>query len=209
MNRRRLAFVLASMSVCGIALVASCSFPDVQFATSSEGGGGGGGGEGGLEGSTDSPLGEASSDAAMIEAAVRSDADTKVDAAGCKSCDCDNDTFLARVDGGCEGGPGAVYDCDDTDKFINPDQTWVGDVKWPSDYQVIYDWNCNGKVEKAYPTNLKCAYNLTTCTGGQGYKGDPGCGTSEDYFECQDKGALTGGCVAVKIDALPRKQLCK
>jgi hypothetical protein len=204
MNRRRLALILGSLSICGVALVASCSFPDVQFASSSEGGGGG---EGGLEASTDSPLGEAAADAAIIEAAVR-DGATKIDGSGCTSCDCDDDKFLSRKDGGCEGGPGAVYDCDDTDSFINPDQGFVGDVMWPSSYTVPYDWNCNGKVEKAYAVNLKCAYNLTTCTGGQGFKGDPTCGTAEDYFECQDKGALSGGCVAVKIDTA-RKQLCK
>jgi hypothetical protein len=196
--------LLASLASCGVALVASCTFPDVMFAPAGEAGSGSEGGVG--EGSVDSsPGADASSDTAITEAATRPEASTKVDAAGCTSCDCDMDGYFAR-DGGCDGGPGPVYDCDDTDDFISPKQGFVQDFTWTSSYSVVYDWNCNGVVERDYPINLKCGGTvLTGCTGGQGYKGaGPNCGNSDDYFECK---AVNGFCAAAKIDS--RIQNCK
>jgi hypothetical protein len=200
-RRRRIGLILvASLATCGVALVVSCSFPDVEFATAgSEGGSGGEGGTG--EGSTDSST---AADTAQIEASMRPDASTKVDAAGCTSCDCDGDHYAVR-DGGCEGGPGLVYDCDDTDDFINPTRDFVDDFRWTSIHPVPFDWNCSGNVEKAYPINLACGGNVITgCTGGQGFKGDPSCGTGAEYFECK---GVNGLCAAAKVDT--RNQLCK
>jgi hypothetical protein len=177
----------------------------VEFATAgSEGGSGGEGGTG--EGSTDSSTGaDAFLDAAVTDAATRSDANTKVDAAGCTTCDCDKDGYFKRG-AGCDGGPGTVYDCDDTDDFISPARGFVKDFTWTSSYSVVYDWNCSGMVERDYPTNLTCGGTVITgCTGGQGYKGaGPGCGQSDDYFECK---GVNGLCAASKIDS--RVQNCK
>ena len=207
MKPRRTLFLLASAAVCGLALLVSCTFPDVSFSPAGgEGGGGSEGGEGGSdESSTDSSAAaDATSDTALIEAATRTDASTKVDASGCVTCDCDTDGFYER-DGGCEGGPGTVFDCDDTDNFIKPGQTFVDDFRWKSVHAIPYDWNCSGNVEKAYPSNLKCGGNVVTgCTGGQGFTGDPPCGTAGDYFDCRLMGAV---CTAVKIDI--RNQICK
>lgn len=210
--KRRGALVFAFVAttiVCAIG--AACTFPDVAFGTADGGGGGGETGPdgmgGGPDGAQDGPQGVDAStrDSALVEAATRSDADTKIDAAGCQSCDCDNDGYFAR-DGGCEGGPGAVYDCDDGDKFINPAQGFVADFTWTSVHPLAYDWNCDGTVQRAYPTNLGCGGTIATgCTGGQGFQGSgPNCGNSADYFECKPVGAF---CAASKLDT--RTQLCK
>jgi hypothetical protein len=199
---RRRALVAASSVAALFAIGAACTFPSVDFA----------GTDGGTDSGNDTTSGggDAAIDAPLIEASTH-DADTTVDAEGCTSCDCDHDGFFARTaDGGCEGGPDSGYDCDDTDSFINQGRGFVDDFNWTSKVHAIpYDWNCSGAVEKAYPTGLKCAYAgiLTNCVGGYGFTGDPACGTDGDYFECQDLGAFTGGCAAVKIDT--RHQLCQ
>lgn len=208
MKRRRLFIVVSILAGVGCAIGAACTFPDVAFAPPGGAAGEAGSpdGEGGSQ--SDGPTGSdgGALDGSVIEAATRTDAEAKVDASGCVSCDCDDDSFFAR-DGGCEGGPGTVYDCDDSDKFIRPNQSFVGDFTWPSTvHSVAYDWNCDGIVEKAYPTGLSCAGTVVTgCTGGQGFMGSgPGCGTSADYFECKSMGTF---CGAAKIDT--RVQLCR
>lgn len=204
--KRRSHLLFASVSVLtACAIGAACTFPDVEFAPPGAGAGEtstGTDGGGGDDASTDS---SASADAAIIEAATRTDADTKTDAAGCSSCDCDQDGFFRRG-GGCDGGPGAVYDCDDDDKLIKPSQGFVDDFQWSSGHPIAYDWNCDGHVDRAYATNLKCGGTvLTGCTGGQGFQGNgPGCGSPGDYFECK---AVNGFCAAAKIDT--RNQTCK
>jgi hypothetical protein len=187
-----------------MALIVSCSFPDIEFAPA---GGGGTGSEGGSgEGSADSSsAADASADTAVIEASTRGDADTKIDAAGCQSCDCDDDGYFRRG-GGCDGGPGTVYDCDDTDRYINPARDFANDFTWTSTHPIAFDWNCSGVVERSYATGLKCGGTVITgCTGGPAYQGaGPGCGNSADYFECKP---VNGFCAAVKVDT--RIQLCK
>ncbi len=191
-------------------MVVSCTFPDVEFAAPGGAGaeGGSGGEGGGGEGSADSGAGasDASADTAVNEAATRTDADTKVDAAGCTSCDCDGDGYFARG-GGCDGGPGAVYDCDDTDSFISPKQKFVSDFTWTSSYSVVYDWNCSGTVEKDYPSTFTCSglAVATGCDGRQGFKAPgPGCGQSADYFSCS---SVNGFCSESNLG--PRIQNCK
>ena len=211
--KRRRAFVVALVSTTiACAIGAACTFPDVAFAPADGGGGGGEAGPDGNGGGTDSGKDGSQGvvdasviDSALVEAATRSDADTKIDAAGCVSCDCDNDGYFSR-DGGCEGGPGAVYDCDDSDKFISPAQGFVAEFTWTSVHPLAYDWNCDGTVQRAYPTNLSCGGTIITgCTGGQGFQGSgPNCGNSADYFECK---GVNGLCVAAKLDT--RTQLCK
>lgn len=62
--------------------------------------------------------------------------DTTVDASDCTTCDCDHDGVL-RLDAGCAGGPGAAFDCDDTDTYL-PHQGFVTDYKWPSKVHADY-----------------------------------------------------------------------
>jgi hypothetical protein len=192
------------MAVVGLALLVSCSFPDVELAAAGEAGGGGEGGTGeaSAEGSADSSSG---TDAALVEATTRTDAETKIDAAGCTSCDCDKDGFFP-LGSGCDGGPGPVPDCDDADELIKPTQTFVDEFRWTSLHPIAFDWNCDGKVDRAYATNLNCGgLVLTGCTGGTGFKGaGPGCGSPDDYFECK---GVNGVCAAAKVDT--RNQLCK
>lgn len=207
MKRRKALALAGVVTLFACAIGAACTFPDVAFAPTGDGIGEAGA-DGSAVGSADSSSGaDASSDAALIEAATRTDATTKIDASGCTSCDCDMDTFDPKG-GACDGGPGPVSDCDDSDPVIKPSQTFVDDFRWASSHPIPYDWNCDGHVDKAYPVNLKCGGNvLTGCTGGQGFVGDPTCGTGADtdFAECKAVGAA---CTAVKL-LLPRNQLCR
>jgi hypothetical protein len=198
---RRGAWIALATALPAVVIPVSCGFPEVEFRDRNEGGSGEGGSS---ESSTDGPSG----DAAIVEGSVRDDSTARVPDGTCVPTDCDCDKDLFRSDK-CDaaGTPdGTKFDCDDLDPLRKPDARLTGEV--PPQGQVPYgDWNCDGKPETAYETNIKCAYALTTCTGGSGYKNNPPCGTAADYFECRDLGALTGGCAAVKLDS--RTQLCK
>lgn len=194
------------------AIAAACSFPDVTFGT-------GGGAETGTDGTTgDGASGDgaggdggSSGDGAIIEAATRTDATSKIPDGSCDlltSCDCDKDLHdRAGCDSGVRRDSGV--DCDDFDPLRNPSAGLTDEP--PDEGQVPKgDWNCDGRVDKAYDVGLNCRYVGIpgTCTGGPAYKGTgPGCGLPADYFRCKDLGALTGGCVEEKIDT--RIQTCK
>jgi|GEM_PF-1581739 len=191
-RRFRRALVVTAVSV---AAAAACGFPEVSFVadeTFPDGGDaaqtgdaapdtGNVTGEGGAPTNPDvDPTGKDQ------DAAVIGDAATKVDASGCTTCDCDNDGYFRRG-GACDGGPGNVYDCDDTDKALTPAQTFIADVKWPSNHTPAYDWNCDGKVIKQLPYNVTCA-SLSlgaNCASIQGFTGDPACGTSGTFVTCK------------------------
>lgn len=144
----------------------------------------------------------------MLEAATRDDATAKVPTGSCLAddCDCDKDKFLRA---GCDAGTksDAQVDCDDLDPLRNPAAGLTETA--PEEGQVPKgDWNCDGRVDKAYPTGVTCRADLINgCLGGPGFQGDPPCGASGEYVDCQDKGLAGGGCVAVKLDS--RKQLCR
>ena len=212
--------VLIFGSLVSIAAVAfaACTFPEVTFATeaSSEAGGGSipeGGDErqavteGGSSDAHDELPPDVDPNGTHADAATRGDADTTVDAAGCTTCDCDHDNFFGR-DAGCTGGPGAVYDCDDTDTFIHPNQAFVSDFTWPSKvYPLAYDWNCDGKVDKQYRYDVKCGV-LADCTA-QGFSTNPGCGIEADYVFCKDSLVLGLACAEDTAKREKRVQGCR
>lgn len=209
-TRNRVFVLLGTSLSLGVAMLASCSLPNVTFSdtpTGSEGGEGSTGQEGGNpEGSTkDGPV-DAPGDAAVIEAAARDDATAKVPDGSCvpEDCDCDKDLFLRS---NCDSGTNhpTKLDCDDFDPLRKPDAGLTEEL--PDNGQVPKgDWNCDGHVDKAYYVNVKCGGTiLTGCTGGPGFTNDPECGTSADYFQC---GVVGLGCGLIK-EATPRKQGCK
>lgn len=198
----RAILLLASATCVAAAVGVACGFPNVEFA--SDDGGPGGDSDPGV---ADGAGSEATADSALVEGSVRDDATAKVPDGSClpDDCDCDRDFFFR---GNCDAGiqTDARLDCDDFDPLRKPDATLTSTV--PDQGQIPYgDWNCDAIVDKAYSTNLKCSAVLTSCTGGAGFKGNPGCGVSEAYFTCQDLGLFKGGCQAVLVD--DRRQLCK
>jgi hypothetical protein len=146
-------------------------------------------------------------DSAIVEGSTRDDATAKVPDGSCTpdDCDCDKDFFYR---GGCDAGipNNAKPDCDDLDPLRKPDAGLTSTVPDPG--QTPYgDWNCDSLVTKAYAPNLKCVNVITACNGGAGFKTEPGCGVTADFFECKDLGLTKGGCQAVFVDK--RAQLCK
>jgi len=102
---------------------------------------------------------------------------------GAPVCDVDKDTYKAK--GGTCGG----NDCCDTDPKANPGQKGY----FPSpDACGSFDYDCSGKLEPEYASNIACGgTGLTGCTGGPGFVGaDPGCGNSAVYGQCVGNGAL-------------------
>jgi hypothetical protein len=203
--KRRTVLFLAASSLGAAAIVAACTFPEVTFAPDVVGGDAAGGSSNDSGDTGDAPAADASGDAAILEAATRDEASAPIPDGSCLATDCDCDKDLApraQCDAGASSGK--AVDCDDLDPLRRPNAPLTGEVP-PAGQVPAGDWDCDGKVEKAYPTNLKCTKTLTgACTGGQGFKSDPGCGELADYFRCQASG-LT--CAAVYIDS--RKQLCK
>lgn len=208
--------LLATVVCAGAVAFAACGFPDVDFAdTDTESGSpvpspdgtagdGQSPGDGGVGDELPPDVDPTGKDK---DAATKGDADTKVDASGCTTCDCDHDTFFFR-DGGCTGGPGSVYDCDDTDSFINPNQQFVSDFTWPSKvHPVAYDWNCDGKVDKQYLYGVKCGL-LTDCSA-QGFATNPACGVEADYIFCKDSLVLGLTCTEDIPRRQKRKQGCR
>jgi hypothetical protein len=163
-----------------------------------------------IEAGVDAPDALATPDAAVVDddmdafvpedAATRTDANVRVDAAGCASCDCDMDTF-SRADVVCGGSVGG--DCDDTDPLIKPGQSFV-DEPWSSTHLPKGDWNCDGNVEKQSPELFKCTGIAPECSLTEGFLGTPACGELADYFRCQKAGV---NCVAVKLTT--KRQACR
>jgi hypothetical protein len=97
----------------------------------------------------------------------------------------DQDGYIAKNQS-CGGD-----DCDDLDKRTNPGvMTWVTDVP-PATQPLRGDWNCDGRVDKQYATNLTCSGNgLIGCAGGSGFLSDPGCGGTGPFGTCESSGGL-------------------
>lgn len=206
-------------TVVGLIVGAACAFPDVTFSaedasttpeTSTESGV-----DGGIDADFDSappPELEASTDAATVDA----------ESCLAETCDCDGDNFKdynKRNTLGCDAGfDAAAYDCDDL----------VGARKPGADFQTVTtpttdasrppagDWNCDGKLELYYDTNLNCT-GLGTCAGStstkfpsggatEGFLSGVACGAKGNLFKCV--AATLQPCQAIEIqkDAL---QGCK
>jgi len=175
---------------------AACGFPNVAFDDEGvtpgvEGGtdadATGEAGDSGGDESTRPANPDVDPDGGSSDAATLGDATTVIDAAGCISCDCDEDGF-DRLDlaAGCDGGgsPGKAFDCDDTVKAINPGQTGFVVDPWPpgSKHAVVGDWDCSGQTTKQYDYNAACA-SLSLCS--TGFVDNPPCGGSTTYLTCE------------------------
>jgi hypothetical protein len=210
------AFILGLLLAGGGIAFAACGFPDVEFAPEglNEAGGstldgsddGAASADGGSKDAHDELPPDVDPEGTKQDASTKGDADTTVDASGCMTCDCDHDGFL-RVDAGCTGGPGAVFDCDDTDTFL-PQQSFVTDFTWPSKvHSIAYDWNCDRKVDKQYRYDVKCGV-LADCTA-QGFATNPGCGIEADYIYCKDSFILGIACTEDTAKREKRTQGCR
>ena len=173
-----------------VAAVAACGFPDVTYANPA-------GAPEGDSGTSDAAGGGDSSDAMSVDGANDGRAtdgpeDVAMDsvshdapAEGPPSCDQDGDGYMAR------GSPCNGTDCCDTDPNANPGQAQFFVV---ADGCGSFDYNCDGKLETEYTTDIACTGTpLTGCKGGPGFVGDPACGTTGPWASaCQGSGAL--GC---------------
>lgn len=209
-KRRRFLFAAGVTSLTGIAIASACGFPEPQLIDSSIEGGpsSSSGSDGDLNGDglvpKDATLLDSifaidgnenvDPDGASQEAAVAPEGGL-VDANGCDPCDCDEDN--AKSEAGVCGG----NDCNDLDPFI-PHDGFVASK--PIGHSG--DWNCDGKVTKQFPVNIKCDL-LTDCSA-QGFKDDPSCGATGNYIFCT-KILLTGLCVEDTAKAEGRAQGCK
>jgi hypothetical protein len=134
------------------------------------------------------PLGDTDADRShgegLLEASTRPEDVVLVDPTACDDpCDCDEDG-LRSSDASC---PAPGRDCEDLDPFV-PHDGFVADM--PVSGQ-SGDWDCSGKVEKQYTSNLSCGRLLGDCNG-EGFSGDPSCGESGEFVVCAKS---TGGCV--------------
>jgi hypothetical protein len=187
----------------GAAVVGACTFPspsyrsgdgdgggagDAPFENPGDGAGGSSSGADGAGSSGDAPGGDGSgsgSGAGDGGGSGGGDALPGDAPAGdvAPVCDVDKDTYKAK--GGTCGGT----DCCDTDAKANPGQQ--GYFPTP-DACGSFDYDCSGKAEPEYKSNIACGgTGLTGCTGGPGFVGaDPGCGNSAVYGVCVGNGAL-------------------
>lgn len=209
MRRRRLAYGLAMMLSCGPVLLASCSFPDVEFATgSSEGGGEGGSPEGTTADAISSDV-HVLVDGADPSSLIVQDAGGRIDASGCSSCDCDGDGFNHA---GCDAGPDAgPIDCDDNDTRTKPGQGWL-DV--PGEKPQFGDWNCVSGVEKFYDSNVDCSKVSAgkACDQTFGFSDNPACGANGSLVTCKTSPGTLLPPVAASCGVggkAPAKQSCK
>lgn len=213
-RRRRNQIVGAMIALTTVVAFAACTFPEVKFtddASRPDGSVADGGdanavgdarGDGGPKKPDVDPEGGAK------DAATLGDATTVIDAAGCKTCDCDEDGFdRFDLDAGCDGS--APYDCDDTVRAINPDQTdFVRDL-WPAGakHKVVGDWDCSGTTTRQYDYDAVCAA-LSACQGG--FEGNPPCGATAPFISCNDPLPLLGLLCSEKTREKPgdRTQAC-
>lgn len=208
--------IAVALGVAITAAAVACGFPDVGFAPDDGPETGVPGAEAALDpGTADSSLDTAPPKKPDVDPTGKDkdassyDGASKVDAAGCVTCDCDGDGFATRA-GACDGGPGPVFDCDDTDRGINPDIDFVDTSAWPSVTATkTYDWNCDGVVTKQYTYDLDCNALMlgADCSKQQGFTTDVGCGQIGTYMTC--KQGLLGllGCAPGATQQ--RKQACK
>ncbi len=127
---------------------------------------------------------------------------TPIDAAGCVTCDCDNDGYNKRD---CGAGP---EDCDDTIAAIHPDAGYLENGQWLSLHAPAFDWNCDGTPEQRLAYNGVC--DLTNCRNG--FDGGPQCGQTAYFFRCKPKIGIGGvqlGCEVDLAQSENRTQGCR
>jgi hypothetical protein len=185
----------------GAAVVGACTFPSPSYRLEGEGGDGGGTdgpfenpGDGAASSSGSDGAGSSSGDAAGSSSGAGDDGGGSSSGAdappgdapagdGAVVCDFDHDTYKAK--GATCGG----NDCCDTDNKANPGQQGYFPA---TDACGSFDYDCSGKLEPEYSSNIVCGgTGLTGCTGGPGFVGaDPGCGNTAVYGVCVPNGTL-------------------
>jgi hypothetical protein len=124
--------------------------------------------------------------------------DAEIDARTDSGTDCDQDKDGYKAKGGACGG----NDCCDTDPNAHPGQTMFFTN---ADACGSYDYNCDGTIETEISTMITCTgLGVTGCSGGPGFTGDPACGTSAPYNQCQGSGL---GCAA--MSTMSATQACQ
>lgn len=207
---KRTWIAIGSAALGGTVIVAACAFPEVTFSagdaspeTSTPEAGDGG---------EDAPA-DVAVEAEKLDAAV-TDAQMAIDAESCQptTCDCDEDGFVDfNKRAACDAGTAdaASLDCDDLVKGRNPNVKDFQTITTPTTdggRPPVGDWNCDGKTELAFDTNLECIGTLGSCAsskstkspnGGasEGFVGNIGCGQSGPYYKCQ--APTLGDCKAV------------
>jgi hypothetical protein len=182
-GRRSLAEALA------VAAVVACGFPDVTYSNPNGAPEGGSAasdaaeGEDGRAPPSDAMPGDGEGGTDGHSASDAPYQDAAMDSAGPLDCDRDGDGYQAR------GSPCNGTDCCDTDPNANPGQTQFFTV---ADSCGSFDYDCDGKLETEYATDIACTgTGLTGCKGGPGFVGDPACGTPGPWASgCQGSGAL-------------------
>lgn len=204
MNRRRV--LLAGLFFGPLAVVAACSFPDVSFSDTTDGGLGadsptndgsnpadtgssGNAGDGSNVNYSDGSIGvdDSGADAAQI------------DTTGCNTCDCDFDGYKdidCGIDGSLLDGSLKPGDCDDGNQARHPDAA-------PQQVPTTNgDWNCDGHVTKfpqdgvtTCPVNHDPILNTTSCPAVDAvfYVG-VGCGQTAEVYSCSASTPLFGNC---------------
>lgn len=186
-RQRRALVALAAVFAAGIAVLVSCSFPEVSFTATPGGEGGppdGPASEAGRDGSQDAQDARIVLDADDTDAGIVKDAGQKVDASGCDpaDCDCDKDGYKSTGKAGCNAGKN---DCDDHDTRAHPDQGFLVD---PAEMPLFGDWDCDGTVEMRFKNNISCtslAPGPTTCDAVHGYEGTVACGGFANVVYCK------------------------
>jgi hypothetical protein len=150
-----------------------------DVADSSDGPAGDGGGEPEAASEAGGDTGSQSDAHGSADGAVEGGVDAGTDASDAGPdapllCDQDQDTY--KADGSACGG----NDCCDIDKLVHPGQT--GWFQHPNACG-NYDYDCSGKEEGEYPSNINCA-GLLGCPPNSGYLTDPGCGNSGPLYTC-------------------------
>src|SRR5207248_3265773 len=102
-------------------------------------------------------------------------------------------------------------DCDDHDPYTHPGADFSTRAPHPP---TNGDWNCDGRVEKQYPSSLLCPLNLNAlggqpCSAFSGFAADPGCGESNTFITCEPGGLLVNLACVAPADAGTRPQGCR
>lgn len=200
--------------VGGAIVAVACAFPDVTFSAgdASPPETGADAGPDGGEDSAVAPELDGSGDAGTIDA----------ESCLADTCDCDGDKALdfnkrAICDAGTADA--AAYDCDDLVAARRPgaDFQTISTPTTDGGRPPAGDWNCDGKLELYYDTNLKCGGALgcqaaaSTSTkfpsGGatEGFIGDIKCGEKGTLYKCVTNGIMC----ETKEAATERTQGCR
>jgi len=186
--RARTTVIAAASALAAFAAFAACANLDGLAGGLAEDAGGADGSSPPLPGPTDAGADTETRDA-LADAADASDA--------CTGCDCDFDGVPSIACGG--------SDCDDGDSRVRPGAGFLTEVTWTSKHVPMFDWDCNGQVDKQYTVNLECSSAPGACGMAMGFSGDPPCGTTGPFVACRTE--ILGACS--KANETARAQGCR